>query len=201
LNREDYPELANALGVTTTTFTVPDASVKYQANWNETDTNQGGFIKNKPNIVASGANVSVNTNMIASGFMQASQPHCDVHSPNNATSGNIYIFSTVVRNNGNHYNASTGQFTCPLAGVYFVSFIIRRNNIASGQYSHAFVSIDNTNIPRLSALSSTVATPWVTISASGAIFAAANATIAIRDSDSGGAVETTQCGMTVYFLG
>jgi len=35
------------------------------------------------------------------------------------------IFDAVDHNIGNHYSTSTGKFTCPVSGVYFISFSIR----------------------------------------------------------------------------
>lgn len=66
LNRADYPELANALGVPSNqpTFTVPTASY-FQVNWNETDVNAATYLTNKPSVYgdASG-NVGIGTSIM-----------------------------------------------------------------------------------------------------------------------------------------
>jgi hypothetical protein len=38
------------------------------------------------------------------------------------TAGGTLVFSGVLNNNGNHYSNSTGLFTAPVAGQYFVTF-------------------------------------------------------------------------------
>ena len=35
--------------------------------------------------------------------------------------GNDVIFDDVIHNGGNHYNATSGKFTCAVSGVYLVS--------------------------------------------------------------------------------
>jgi hypothetical protein len=135
------------------------------------------------------------------GRMLTNQPHCDVSSPNTAASGEIYVFATVHRNNGNHYNASTGRFTCPITGIYLVTFQIRRDNIPNGGYNHAFVYLNGSSLPRISSLTNNSGALFVTINASGTLLVSANDIIDIRAGGTYGTVETSQSGMTVYFLG
>jgi hypothetical protein len=47
-------------------------------------------------------------------------------------SGSIIKFENIRRNTGSHYNASTGQFTCPVAGVYEVKFSSNINTSNGG---------------------------------------------------------------------
>lgn len=42
------------------------------------------------------------------------------------------IFDSVDHNIGNHYSTSTGKFTCPVSGVYFISFSIRLDYLGGG---------------------------------------------------------------------
>ena len=41
------------------------------------------------------------------------------------------VFDTVDHNIGNHYSTTTGKFTCPVDGVYFISFSIRLDFLGS----------------------------------------------------------------------
>jgi len=41
------------------------------------------------------------------------------------------VFDAVDHNIGNHYSTTTGRFTCPVDGVYFISFSIRLDFLAS----------------------------------------------------------------------
>ena len=46
-------------------------------------------------------------------------------------SGNI-VLNTIILNNGNHYSTSTGNFTAPIAGMYYFSFTGFTENSSSG---------------------------------------------------------------------
>lgn len=46
-------------------------------------------------------------------------------------SGDI-ILNTIILNNGSHYSTSTGNFTAPIAGLYFFSFTGFTDNTTSG---------------------------------------------------------------------
>ena len=52
------------------------------------------------------------------------------------------VFNTSVTNRGNHYNTSTGYFTCPVAGVYYVNaFFLAR--ALTGQTAHNVIIYKN----------------------------------------------------------
>ena len=46
------------------------------------------------------------------------------------------IFINVTVNMGNHYNSTTGEYTCPINGLYFFSFMVQGSTISSslGQF-------------------------------------------------------------------
>ena len=43
----------------------------------------------------------------------------------NQVSSGVYVFNTVVHNNGSHYNSGNGRFTAPVAGFYFFYFVLQ----------------------------------------------------------------------------
>jgi hypothetical protein len=70
LNRSDYPELANALGIPNDqpTFTMPSPS-EYQPNWNDNNVSSSTYIRNKPNIFGDvSGNVGIGTSMMNAGL-------------------------------------------------------------------------------------------------------------------------------------
>jgi hypothetical protein len=56
------------------------------------------------------------------------QPLMQVYNPSDTYSTGIINYWTVQANVGNHYNSSTGYFTCPVAGQYFVYCSLWRNS-------------------------------------------------------------------------
>ena len=55
------------------------------------------------------------------------------------------LFTTVVTNRGNHYNAGSGVFTCPVAGDYYVHFNFNIRTTGNA-WSSAFILKNNTQV-------------------------------------------------------
>jgi len=111
------------------------------------------------------------------------QPAWGARSLSNATSSGgtsnaneILKFSSIIVNTGNHYNSSTGVFTCPVAGRYFVTF--------SGLYDDSYnntgaVYIRHNGSEKYRGYHQNSGSYYEQISMSGVIDAAANDTIDI----------------------
>ena len=56
------------------------------------------------------------------------QPMLSMTVNSSIQSGNYLIHSSVITNNGSHYNTGNGRFTCPVAGFYYASIMIMSNN-------------------------------------------------------------------------
>ncbi len=56
----------------------------------------------------------------------------------------IIKMNTILTNQGNHYNSSTGYFTCPIAGMYKVQIWALAGN--GGQYSTMYVFKNGLNV-------------------------------------------------------
>jgi hypothetical protein len=109
LNRVDFPELANALGIPSNqpTFTVPDSSY-FQINWNETNSNSSTYIRNKPNLYgdASG-NVGIGTNITSANL----HVQGDMYVTGSVAAGNLGMFRNRIINGDmkiDQRNAGTG---------------------------------------------------------------------------------------------
>lgn len=104
--------------------------MEYSGNANEGHVFRTGTVER---VVISGSNstakvpancISLNPN---GGYvLTPSQPMCYAVKDNNQSwvnygGGSTFLFNNAYINNGNNYNASTGTFTCPVAGFYKVS--------------------------------------------------------------------------------
>ena len=108
----------------------------------------------------------------------------------------ILRFGELINNTGNHYNSSTGVFTCPIAGRYFVTF--------SGLYDDSYnttgaVYIRHNGTERYRGYHQNSGSYYEQISMSGVIDAATNDTIDIYSTMSGWHVggETSCAGFLI----
>jgi hypothetical protein len=62
----------------------------------------------------------------------------------NQVSSGVYVFNTVVHNNGSHYNSSNGRFTAPVAGYYFFYFTLQGYG-GTGSGRHVRIQLNGTD--------------------------------------------------------
>lgn len=71
------------------------------------------------------------------------QPSATVTRTSHVTSSGVIVFDSVSSNVGGHYNNSTGRFTCPVTGHYFVTFSCLLWNMGSSSYVNLRVNGSN----------------------------------------------------------
>jgi hypothetical protein len=151
------------------------------------------------------AGTSVAMTLDSSGRLSAPyQPSWGARSLSNANSSGgtananeTLVFASVKVNTGNHYNNSTGLFTAPVAGRYFVTFS-GLYNVHDNTTGPAYIRVNSSEIYR--AYHDGSGTNYEQISVSGVVNVAANDTISIYSVIDGWHVggETSFSG---YFIG
>jgi len=105
------------------TFGYGEASNSYGAGirFRQVDTTHGGQIELYTDS-ASGA-YTKQMQITENGYVtKPNTPHLNARGYSaNASGTDRATFSSIARNNGNHYNNTTGNFTCPVAGTYHVT--------------------------------------------------------------------------------
>ena len=124
---------------------------------------------------------------------------------NNSANNNQFCIWTGVRYNiGNHYNTSNGNFTCPVAGKYFVSF--HSNWYNSGAGSWIMIQVYKNSAVQEQWYHATIAgASWMNEAGSTVLDCAANDTIALykqtQSGSGGGADIGNYSGFVVRLLG
>ena len=88
-------------------------------------------ISNNAAMSISGGNVTTAGNLTTTGnlavtgnFANINQPSAQLGRNGNITSNGTIIWNIIHHNTGNHYNSSTGKFTCPITGFYFCQIMV-----------------------------------------------------------------------------
>ena len=115
-----------------------------------TDANTGIFFPAADTIAFAEGGTEVMRIDSAGRLTKPYQPAFFAHtySTNGSLIGGTYytvLFTTVVTNRGNHYNAGSGVYTCPVAGDYYVYFNMNLRTTGL-EWSSAFLLKNSTNI-------------------------------------------------------
>ncbi|XP_045173185.2 complement C1q-like protein 2 [Mercenaria mercenaria] len=68
-----------------------------------------------------------------------------VTSPSNGAATNSLAFTTVVTNEGNSYDTSTGRFTCSINGLYYFSLHIIKKRSSSVDASGCYINLNGSS--------------------------------------------------------
>lgn len=127
----------------------------------------------------SGNGVTIDGVVAKDSIIQASgQPSFRASRTAGTTSaGSAFVFNTVHHNNGSHYDNTTGVFTAPVTGYYYIAFqtLLNNSNAAGSYYSH-LVSNGNKNFAYVYAAANTFAAASV----SAVLYLAASDTVYVR---------------------
>jgi len=119
------------------------------------------------------------------------------------------VFGSTKFNNGNHYNTSTGIFTCPVAGYYFVSANIRweTQDFAQTSYIRTYISkndgdFNTTKIHVISGMNEAW-TNYMDQTVSGVVYCAAGDNLRLNGGENGAtdAKYHSESSFSVYLLG
>ncbi len=119
----------------------------------------------------------------------------------NYPSNSIWIANTPFVNNGNHYNTSTGLFTCPITGFYRISagILCGQPNTWGSLMYYKSGSYSN----HLAHFNANATSAWATISYSVIVQAVATDTLGVGVYTSGGAsfYNSTYNYVTIEYIG
>ena len=117
LNADQWPEYSgNQVWMGLSLHDTPGQERDRFQIWNNTNYGQGA----QPN--------QLGFSMYPNGVVSLPKLPCfSVYKYDNSgqVSSGVYVFNTVVHNNGSHYNSSNGRFTAPVAGFYFFYFTLQ----------------------------------------------------------------------------
>lgn len=93
------------------------------------------------------------------------------------SAGSTFVFNSVHHNNGSHYDNTTGVFTAPVTGYYYISFqaLLNNSNAAGSYYAH-LVSNGNKNFAYVYSAANT----YAAASVSAILYLAASDTVYVR---------------------
>lgn len=173
VSRTNYAELFNQIG---TTYGVGDGSTTFNLPKKSIESSVAGYVK-----------------------MQY-QPMVIGHTPLDATTGSAFIrFGTVVQQVGSNYSTSTGFFTCPAAGRYFMHAVVLYN----GGYPYIYAMRNQTTQVYTHANLGTAANVYPNIQISAVVNAAVNDTLQFYFNANQGTLYTGagHSGFSIAYLG
>ena len=99
-------------------------------------------VNSDTNVSVSDARISILT---GGEVKMPSQPCFSAALPAATTSGSMIVFGGEHLDVGNHYNASDGKFTAPVAGNYYFSFWILMDPSGANHYSRVLFSVNGSS--------------------------------------------------------